>query len=86
MTNYNLHAIAKPTQLIFLFNYLIFIFMDKKREKEAIDLFIASTGKEPKVCGYNAIDIYEKQKAYIMGFLADFFMLMHSLLLWNSSN
>lgn len=39
--------------------------MDKKREKEAIDLFIASVGKEPKTYGYNAIDIYEKQRAYI---------------------
>ena len=39
--------------------------MEKKREKEAIDLFIASVGKEPKACGYNAIDIYEKQRAYI---------------------
>ncbi len=39
--------------------------MDKKREKEAIDLFIASTGEEPKVYGYNAIDVYEKQRAYI---------------------
>ena len=65
MTNYDLHAIAKSTQLIFLFNNLIFIFMEKKREKEAIDLFIASVGKEPKACGYNAIDIYEKQRAYI---------------------
>ena len=65
LTNYDLHAIAKSTQLIFLFNNLIFIFMEKKREKEAIDLFIASVGKEPKACGYNAIDIYEKQRAYI---------------------
>ena len=39
--------------------------MEKKQEKEAIDLFIASVGKEPKACGYNAIDIYEKQRAYI---------------------
>ena len=65
MTNDYLHAIAEPTQLIFLFNNLIFIFMNKKLEKEAIDLFIASVGKEPKDCGYNAIDIDEKKPAYL---------------------
>lgn len=65
MTNDYLHAIAEPIQLIFLFNNLIFIFMNKKLEKEAIDLFITSVGKKPKDCGYNAIDIDEKKRAYL---------------------
>lgn len=39
--------------------------MNEKLQQRAIDLFILRVGKTPKECGYQVIDIYEKQKAFI---------------------
>ena len=39
--------------------------MDKKIKQEATDLFIATIGKKPQECGYQVIDIYKQQKAYL---------------------
>ena len=39
--------------------------MDKELQQKAINLFILRVGRTPKECGYQVIDIYEKQKAFI---------------------
>lgn len=39
--------------------------MNEKLQQRAIDLFILRVGKTPKECGYQVIDIYKKQKAFI---------------------
>ena len=39
--------------------------MDAKQRKQAIDLFMVKYGKAPKECGLPAIDVFEKQHAFI---------------------
>ena len=59
------HYCYKTDNNLFLFNYLILIIMNEKLQQRAIDLFILRVGVTPKECGYQVIDIYEKQKAFI---------------------
>ena len=39
--------------------------MNKELQQKATSLFISRVGITPKECGYQVIDIYEKQKAFI---------------------
>lgn len=39
--------------------------MDATQRQQAIDLFVIKYGKSPKECGLPAIDVFEKQHAFI---------------------